>query len=261
MENLGKTYYVLSDNIQRSGKLMATVLENSTLLITIVMSLLFLLLGTIAGFYLKRKLEKRSGPSSPNTKIKPFASVSELKSYLNSLEFEKNLTAGALTRVFEAMNEGKISSLEYDRLVLQYEEKLRIFEKEISELRSTSDVHELQALRNDLNYFLQNKMKQVDEKLSQISLNRSQFESNPDLFEKFVTRENVEKSGQTRNPSNLFSRRTKTFADQEKRIQDTQKEIMTTLERLEGGHSDENHADMKTFYNTNKNALASFDMG
>jgi hypothetical protein len=159
------------------------------------------------------------------------------------------------------MNEGKISPLEYDRLILQYEEKLRIFEKEISELRSTSDVHELQALRNDLNYFLQNKMKQVDEKLSQISLNRSQFESNPDLFEKFVTRENVEKSGQARNPSNLLSRRTKTFADQEKRIQDTQKEIMATLERLGGRHSDENQAGMKTFYNTNKDALASFDTG
>jgi len=261
MVNLGKTYYVLNDNIQRSGKPMTTVLENSTLLITIVMSLLFLLLGTIAGFYLKRKLEKRSGPYSPNSKIKPFASVSELKSYLNSLEFEKSLTAGALTQVFEAMNEGKISSLEYDRLVLQYEEKLRIFDKEISELRSTSDVHELQALRNDLNYFLQNKMKQVDEKLSQLSLNRSQFESNPDLFEKFVTRENVEKSGQARNPSNILSRRTKTFVDQEKRIQDTQKEIMATLERLEGRHSDENQAGLKTFYNTNKDALASFDMG
>ncbi|MGH9890224.1 MAG: hypothetical protein ACRD4Z_02340, partial [Nitrososphaeraceae archaeon] len=113
----------------------------------------------------------------------------------------------------------------------------------------------------DLNYFLQNKMKQVDEKLSQISLNRSQFESNPDLFEKFVTRENVEKSGQARNPSNLLSRRTKTFVDQEKRIQDTQKEIMATLERLEGRHSDENQAGLKTFYNTNKDALASFDMG
>jgi hypothetical protein len=104
-------------------------------------------------------------------------------------------------------------------------------------------------------------MKQVDEKLSQISLNRSQFESNPDLFEKFVTRENVEKSGQARNPSNLLSRRSKTFADQEKRIQDTQKEIMATLERLEGRHSDENQAGTKTFYNTNKDALASFDMG
>jgi hypothetical protein len=33
------------------------------------------------------------------------------------------------------------------------------------------------------------------------------------------------------------------------------------LERLEGRHSDENHAGMKNFYNTNKDALASFDMG
>jgi len=239
---------------------MTTILENSTSLITIGISLLFLLLGTIVGFAIKRKSEKQSSPRILNSKIKPFASASEQKSYLYSLEFERRLTAEALTRVFEAMNEGKITSLECDRLILQYEEKLKIFEREISELRSTSDLDELQAVRNDLNYFLENKMKQVDEKLSQILRSNSHIESNPDLLEKFVTKGNTEKSGQIQDHSNLFSHRTKTFVNQEKRIQDTQNEIMTTLERL-GGFTDGNHADMKPFYCTNKNALAGFDMG
>ena len=239
---------------------MTTFLENSSFLITIGMSLLFLLLGTIVGFVIKRKSEKRGSLHINNNKIKPFASASELKSYLSSLEFERRLTAEALTRVFEAMNEGRISSLECDRLILQYEERLKFFEREISELRSTSDLDELQALRNDLNYFLQTKMKQVDEKLSQVLQSNAHVESNPDLLERFVTKGNRGKSDQIQDRSNLFSHRTKTLINQEKRIQDTQNEIMTTLERLGGRNADSNQAGMKTFYSTNKNALAGFDI-
>jgi hypothetical protein len=225
------------------------------------MSLLFLFLGTIVGFVIIRKSEKHKGSHFIKNSIKPFASASELKSYLYSLEFERRLTAESLTRVFEAMNAGKISSLECDRLILQYEEKLKFFEREISELRSTSDLNELQALRNDLNYFLQNKMKQVDERLSQILQSNSHIESNPDLLERFVTRDNRGKFDQIRDRSTLLSHRTKTFICQEKRIQDTQNEIMTTLERLGGRYADRNQSGMKTLYSTNKNALAGFDIG
>lgn len=240
---------------------MTTMLENSSFLITIGMSLLFLLLGTIVGFVIIRKSEKQKGSHFINNNIRAFASTSELKAYLSSLEFERRLTAESLTQVFEAMHAGKISSLEYDRLILQYEEKLKFFEREISELRSTSDLNELQALRNDLNYFLQNKMKQVDEKLSQILQRNSHIESNPDLSDRFVIRDNRGKFDQIRDRSTLLSHRTKTFINQEKRIQDTQNEIMTTLERLGGRYADRNQAGMKTLYNTNKNALAGFDIG
>jgi hypothetical protein len=240
---------------------MTTVLENSSFLITIGISLLFLLLGTIVGFVIIRKSEKQSSSHFINNKIKPFASASEMKSYLYSLEFERRLTAESLTRVFEAKNAGKISSLECDRLILQYEGKLKFFEREISELRSTSDLNELQALRNDLNYFLQNKMKQVDEKLSQILQSNSHIESKPDLLERFVPKGNRGKLDQIRDRSTLLSHRTKTFINQEKRIQDTQNEIMTTLERLGGRYAEGNQAGMKTLYSTNKNALAGFDIG
>jgi predicted nucleic acid-binding Zn-ribbon protein len=236
-------------------------MENSQLLIAIGAIISFLIIGTVVGFAVNRVLGKlRSSPVLSIRKIMPLTSGSELKSYLHSLEFEKNLTAESLTRVAEAMNQGKISPLEYDRLVLQYNEKLQTFEKEISELRSTSDIFELQNLRNDLNSFLQNKMKQIDEKLGQLSKNETHIGSRPPtLFKKFATAANRENKVQIQKPYHFFSRRTQSFKDQEKKIEDTQKEIMIALERLESKGLDEKQARVQTSNKKNKDALASFE--
>jgi predicted nucleic acid-binding Zn-ribbon protein len=236
-------------------------MENSQLLIAIGAIISFLIIGTVVGFAVNRVLGKlRSSPVLSIRKNMPLTSGSELKSYLHSLEFEKNLTAESLTRVAEAMNQGKISPLEYDRLVLQYNEKLQTFEKEISELRSTSDIFELQNLRNDLNSFLQNKMKQIDEKLGQLSKNETHIGSRPPaLFKKFATAANRENKVQIQKPYHFFSRRTQSFKDQEKKIEDTQKEIMIALERLESKGLDEKQARVQTSNKKNKDALAGFE--
>jgi hypothetical protein len=236
-------------------------MENSQLLIAIGAIISFLIIGTVVGFAVNRVLGKlRSSPVLNIRKNIPLTSGSELKSYLHSLEFEKNLTAESLTRVAEAMNQGKISPLEYDRLILQYNEKLQTFEKEISELRSTSDIFELQNLRNDLNSFLQNKMKQIDEKLGQLSKNETHIGSRPPtLFKKFATAANRENKVQIQKPYHFFSRRTQSFKDQEKKIEDTQKEIMIALERLESKGLDEKQARVQTSNKKNKDALASFE--
>jgi predicted nucleic acid-binding Zn-ribbon protein len=247
--------------IKRSRKLLDAVTENSQLLIAVGAIISFLIIGTVVGFAVNRVLGKlRSSPVLSIRKNMPLTSGSELKSYLHSLEFEKNLTAESLTRVAEAMNQGKISPLEYDRLVLQYNEKLQTFEKEISELRSTSDIFELQNLRNDLNSFLQNKMKQIDEKLGQLSKNETHIGSRPPtLFKKFATAANRENKVQIQKPYHFFSRRTQSFKDQEKKIEDTQKEIMIALERLESKGLDEKQARVQTSNKKNKDALASFE--
>ena len=247
--------------VKRSRRLLDAVMENSQLLIAIGAIISFLIIGTVVGFAVNRVLGKlRSSPVLSIRKNMPLTSGSELKSYLHSLEFEKNLTAESLTRVAEAMNQGKISPLEYDRLVLQYNEKLQTFEKEISELRSTSDIFELQNLRNDLNSFLQNKMKQIDEKLGQLSKNETHIGSRPPtLFKKFATAANRENKVQIQKPYHFFSRRTQSFKDQEKKIEDTQKEIMTALERLESKGLDEKQMRVQTSNKKNKDALASFE--
>lgn len=247
--------------VKRSTKLLDAVMENSQLLIAIGAIISFLIIGTVVGFAINRVLGKlRSSPVLNIRKNMPLTSGSELKSYLHSLEFEKNLITESLTRVAEAMNQGKISPLEYDRLVLQYNEKLQTFEKEISELRSTSDIFELQNLRNDLNSFLQDKMKQIDEKLGQLSKNETHIGSRPPtLFKKFATAANRENKVQIQKPSHFFSRRTQSFKDQEKKIEDTHKEIMIALERLEGKGLDEKQARVQTSNKKNKDALASFE--
>lgn len=219
----------------------------------------------MVGFAINRALGKLRGPKALNVgKNMPLTSESELKSYLHSLEFEKSLTAESLTRVAEAMNQGKISPLEYDRLVLQYNEKLQTFEKEIAEVRSTYDISELQNLRNDLNSFLQNKMKQVDEKLNQLSKNGTHLGSRPPIppFKQFISVTNRENKVQIQKPSQFFSHRTQSFIEQEKKIQDTQKEIMIALDRLENKDLDAKQEKVSTTPSNkkrNRDALASLE--
>src|SRR5919109_1552356 len=245
---------------------MAAVMENSQLLIAIGAIISFLTIGTVVGFAINRTLGKLRSSQVLNIKKNIPLSLghTELKSYLHSLEFEKSLTTESLTRVAEAMNQGKIRPLEYDRLALQYNEKLQTFEKEIAEVRSTYDISELQNLRNDLNSFLQNKMKQVDEKLTQLSKNETHLGSRPLIppVKQFVSVTNRENKVQIRKPSHFFSHRTRSFIEQEKKIQDTQKEIMIALDRLESEDleaKEEKESETPSNKKRSRNALASLE--
>ena len=240
-------------------------MEDSQIFIVIGAIVSFLIIGTVVGFAINRVLGKlRSSQILNIRKNMPLTSESELKSYLHSLEFEKSLTAESLIRVTEAMNQGKISQPEYDRLFLQYNQKLQTFEKEIAALRSTSDIFELKNLRNDLNSFLQNKMKQIDEKLGQLYKNETYIGSRPPtMLKKFINAANRENTVQTHKPSPFFSSHTQSFKDQEKKIQDTQREIMVALERLESKDLetkdlDEKQERVQTSNKKNRDALAAF---
>jgi hypothetical protein len=235
---------------------MALVLENFSVIIASGITVSFLLLGATIGFAINRQVGKRKTSSIANSKSLP--SVSDLKSQLHSLEFEKGLIAQALTRVFEAMTQGSISPSEYDRLTVQYKEKLRIYEKDIAELRSTSDYVEVQNLRSDLNYFLQHKMKQLDEKLSHLSKEGIVPDLNSPFLKESISSSNIPAEEQTRGPSHILSRRSQTFSDQERKIQDTQQDIMIALKRLESQEFSEKDPNVPQINNSKKDALASF---
>jgi hypothetical protein len=103
-------------------------------------------------------------------------------------------------------------------------------------------------------------MKQIDEKLGQLSKNETHIGSRPPtLFKKFATAANRENKVQIQKPYHFFSRRTQSFKDQEKKIEDTQKEIMIALERLESKGLDEKQARVQISNKKNKDALASFE--
>ena len=125
---------------------MAGLSENSSLFVLVGMTALFLLLGTLMGLYMNGQFGHGRKSFVTKFRNKPFSSDSELRLLIQSLEFEKGLTAEGVVRASEAMNQGKIDTHEYDRLILQYSDKLQSYEKKIADLRSTLDYVEIQEL-------------------------------------------------------------------------------------------------------------------
>jgi hypothetical protein len=215
---------------------MALGSENYAFFVPVGVTILFLLLGTFSGIFMDRRLRNRKGSFVTKTRNKPSSSESQLRLLIRSLEFEKSLTADCLVRVSEALNQGKIDSQEYDRLVVQYNEKLHSYEKKLAELRSTLDYIEIRDLRKDLDYFLQDRMKWLDDKLLQLSRRKMEdLESSPNSSEDTALNGLAQLRGRDRahRNSRLISPHTQPDADHENRIRQTQMEINAALDRLE----------------------------
>ena len=98
--------------------------------------------------------------------IKPFSTT---KAELQSLLFEKSLLSQSITRVYEASYEGKIDSIERDRLLLKYKQQLDSYDKKIADLQSVVDITELVDMRNGLVSLLEGRITAIDQKLTEIS--------------------------------------------------------------------------------------------
>ena len=109
---------------------------------------------------IKTSLKKYEHP------IKPFSTTKE---ELESLLFEKSLISHSITRVYEASYEGKIDSIERDRLLLKYKQQLDSYNKKIADLQSLVDIAELAEMRNGLVSLLEGKITAIDQRLAEIS--------------------------------------------------------------------------------------------
>jgi hypothetical protein len=237
---------------------MVVLSENSSLFVLVGMTALFLLLGTLMGLYMNGQFGHGRKSFVTKFRNKPFSSDSELRLLIQSLEFEKGLTAEGVVRASEARNQGKIDTHEYDRLILQYSEKLQSYEKKIADLRSTLDYVEIQELRKDMDYFLQDRMKRLDDKLRQLSRRKGEgLALNPGSSQGIASETDTKAWRQAHKQPRFFRRRTKSVYDQETRIQETQKEIYAALERLETAEPDKNVLGGRPADTKNKDALAS----
>jgi hypothetical protein len=141
---------------------------------------------------------------------------------------------------------------------LQYSEKLQSYEKKIADLRSTLDYVEIQELRKDMDYFLQDRMKQLDDKLRQLSRRKGEgLALDPGSSRGIASETDTKAWRQAHKLPRFFRRRTQSVYDQETRIQETQKEIYAALERLETAEPDKNALGGPPADTKNKDALAS----
>jgi hypothetical protein len=197
---------------------------------TIIMSTEIALIAgsSIAGAISAAFIDKLSHVRSSNKKQARVSSATRVE--LLSLLFEKNLAAEAITRVYEASQEGKIDRLERDRLLLKYKQQLDSLNQKVAYLQPVADFADLTELRNNLVLLLEDRISALDKKLLELSKS-SLSQDGVDAKVKKILTETLEMQHAAPIEQKLFK------AD-EKSIEELQKEIVQALQHLEQAEID-----------------------
>ncbi len=171
--------------------------------------------GAISAAFIER-LSRKGGKKQPR-------STGAARAELLSLLFEKNLAAEAITRVYEASQEGRIDRLERDRLLLKYKQQLNSLNQRIATLQPVADFADMTEMRNSLVSLLENKISVLDQKLLDMKSGTP-----PDDVDAKVQKIIAEAAKVQAAPVEQ-----KPFKAEEKSIDQLQKEIMQALQRLE----------------------------
>ena len=119
------------------------------------------------------------------------------KAELESLKFERSLLHEAITRIYEAMQEGRIDAMERDRLLLKYKRQLVIYDEKIDALLPLVDLSELNDMRDDVVNLLEKRITDIDHQLAELSKKSETSFADSSIFKS---------KGNTHNSSSIFER-------------------------------------------------------
>ncbi|HET7389447.1 MAG TPA: hypothetical protein VFJ51_01390 [Nitrososphaeraceae archaeon] len=224
----------------------------------ILVIVFFMLVGAITGAAIFPKLFRKTSINSQEHLIKPFKAA---KSEFQSLQFEKSLVSQAVTRVYEALQEGKIDKNEFERLLLKYKHQLASYDEKIDRLGPLVDFAEISKIREDTISILKERIGSMDQKLAELCKKSGMSHTDISKTIKMMqqpqskvedeSRESKDKGEDTATNYLLVSERPKTkqqekvvqLGAEEKNIDKLQVEIMEALSRLEQIKIDNNSPD------------------
>ena|SRR3712207_3279124 len=183
------------------------------------------IVGVISAVFLEKLFRFRS--SNKKHARSSSSSVGSIRAELLSLLFEKNLTAEAITRVYEAARDGRIDRFERDKLLLKYKQQLDSLNQKVAYLQPVADFSDLKELRNNLVCLLEDRISALDKKL--LELSKSNPPSQDDIDPK-VKKILVETSKMQQSVSPIEQ---KMFKADEQSIEQLHKEIVQALQHLE----------------------------
>lgn len=179
--------------------------------------------GVISAIFLDKLFRLRSNNKKP---ARPSSSSASIRAELLTLLFEKNLTAEAITRVYEAAQDGRIDRLERDKLLLKYKQQLDSLNQKVAYLQPVSDFSDLKELRNNLVSFLEDRISALDKKLLDLSKSSPPSQDDIDTNAKKILAE-------TSKVQSVTPIEQKMFKGDEQSIKQLQKEIVQALQHLE----------------------------
>lgn len=178
--------------------------------------------------------EDEKEEKTPVFKVKRSVSADEANNARNELKvlnLEKEITSYALTRLYEAETEGKISEEERKRLLESYKRKMEGLEKQINDFQLLSGLHELEKAQEDLVNTFYGKFgeitKNVDDLRAKLGVvSKKEVIKSPESQE--------EKKGEPKPASKVRHEEAKPKrTDAEERIEKIRDEVLKVLERLE----------------------------
>ncbi len=125
---------------------------------------------TLSKFSKKQPKEKAETPSTkppltPQEKIIQMPELEKARKEANALLLEKELLSSALTRVYEAEVQNKITKEEREQLSNKYRGQLKSVEEKLSNAELLIEVGELESLRNELLSLFERKIGQIESRL------------------------------------------------------------------------------------------------
>jgi hypothetical protein len=179
--------------------------------------------GAISAVFIDKLSRVRS--SSKKQQARPSSAA---RAELLSVLFEKNLAAEAITRVYEASQDGRIDRLERDRLLLKYKQQLDSLNQKVASLQPVADFADLTELRNNLVLLLGDRISALDKKLLELSKSNASSDADAvDVKVKKILAETL-KVQQPTAPTEQ-----KLINADEKSIEQLHKEIVQALQHLE----------------------------
>ena len=144
---------------------------------------------------------------------------------MNTVLLEKDLISGALTRVYEAEVDGKISRSEREELASRYKKRLEDVEEKLGDTEITIEVGELERLRDELMNLFETKMHQIDNRLQDAGVNLDKLKGH---IEPVKTIEDIEKKSRIKTRAPKIEE-----IEVDDKVKALREEVLEALARLE----------------------------
>jgi len=158
--------------------------------------------------------------------------VSRSRDRLRLASLERDIIGDALTKIYEAETRGQINDSEKNQLLQRYKTDLKRVDGEIDTHKRTVDLYELESAKEDLLKSFQEKMLEIDLKISQI---RPTITSSPGTAPKPPEPPKTETSSTAppANPPKERPPKEKPKNKAEERLETIREEVLKAMERLE----------------------------
>jgi gas vesicle protein len=160
---------------------------------------------------------------------------------LNTLLIERDIVSYALTTLFEAEAQGKITDRERDRLISKYKEDMRQLEKNIEEKESIVNLHKLESMQTNLLEIFQKRFDEVSSRIEEV---RSELKLEIEPTLETVTEKPREEVEEEKEEPDTTGSDTVSESPVEEKLKEIEEEVMKEIEKLRQMEAEEGYDEL-----------------